>query len=457
MHISHLCLTAMLASGVLLASDVPQDYSWLQLQGGVTGHRSNNDGDRQPAFGAGLGTWATNGHVGVELSALGTWVDYGYGKSQETHLTGSMLFNPFSTPANVRPFLRLGIGGTSMEAPLSGVSDRSTRLSGVLGLGLQALVGPSMLFTVEGRLVEIQSMATRKEAQLLAGIGWHFGGTRRPVAVVETPAPAPAPVPVVVVAPVPVVVTVPVAEPTQQYCTILDVQFSIDRDDLQKEDTEKLAVLGTFMTKYPNTTAVIEGHSDNVGNPEHNLDLSQRRAESVVRYLSGTLNIAPTRLKAVGYGETRPLADNGTQAGMRQNRRINAVIGCVTDVEGLTVAPARVTMALYIDFDRNKSNIKPEYDGALNKVAVFLKANPTVTATMEGHTGNLQVTQEKAIMISQQRAQSVVDYLVDHFGIDRARLSARGLGEAQRFAYNTSAEGQQENRRVNIIINYPAK
>jgi OOP family OmpA-OmpF porin len=48
-----------------------------------------------------------------------------------------------------------------------------------------------------------------------------------------------------------------------------------------------------------------------------------------------------------------------------------------------------------------------------------------------------------------------VSYLVDNFGIARSRLSAEGFGQTRRFAYNTSLEGQQENRRVNIIINYP--
>jgi OmpA-OmpF porin, OOP family len=47
-----------------------------------------------------------------------------------------------------------------------------------------------------------------------------------------------------------------------------------------------------------------------------------------------------------------------------------------------------------------------------------------------------------------------VSYLVDDFGIARSRLSAEGFGRARRFAYNTSLEGQQESRRVNIIIDY---
>ncbi len=48
-----------------------------------------------------------------------------------------------------------------------------------------------------------------------------------------------------------------------------------------------------------------------------------------------------------------------------------------------------------------------------------------------------------------------MNYLVDNFGIDRSRLSAQGFGNDRRYSYNSTAEGQQENRRVNIIINYP--
>jgi OOP family OmpA-OmpF porin len=114
-----------------------------------------------------------------------------------------------------------------------------------------------------------------------------------------------------------------------------------------------------------------------------------------------------------------------------------------------------MTMALLIEFDSNQTELKPEYDSQLSKVATFLKVNPSVTATVEGHTGNLKASPERAMEISRLRAQTVVNALVDRFGVDRSRLSAQGYGSDRRFAYNTSLEGQQENRRVNIIINYP--
>jgi len=449
-------LTLVLASGALVAADTPPAFNWAQVQAGVTGHSDRSDPKDQGALGLGLGTWL-NGHFGIEASGLVTHVDYGYGRAREEQAYGSVLFNPFSTPSNVRPFLRLGLGADHVGSPLSGTGSDTTRLSGVAGAGAQFLLGRQMFASLEGRMVQVNTMATRKEGQALAGIGFRWGAHPTMVAaytppVAEIPAPAQAPAPAPEPAPAPVLVVVPA---TQQYCTILDLQFDINKDAIQRDDLEKLAVVGTYMTKYPATTAVIEGHSDNVGNPQHNLDLSRARAQSVVAYLTNTYHIDPSRLSAVGYGDSRPIADNSTEDGKRQNRRTDAVIACVTDVAGLTVAPARVTMAVFIDFDRNKADVKAEYDDQLRRVADFLKANPATTAWVEGHTGNLQATPKLAMEISKRRAMNVVDYLVAHFGIDRARLTASGWGDNWRYAYNTSAEGERENRRVNIIINYP--
>lgn len=446
-------LTLALASGSLLAADAPADYNWIQAQAGASGHRVDSGKD-QFAYGLGVGTWI-NGHLGLEASALATAVEYDHNRAKEQQLFGSVLINPFRTPATVRPFLRLGLGGARTGSPISGSGDATTRLSGVAGVGIQVLSGSALFYSLEARMVQVDTLSTRKEGQLLGGIGLRWGGRPTLVAAAqEAPEPAveasepPPPPP-------PQLVVVPVAKATQEYCTILDLQFDINHDEIQREDKEKLAVIGTYMTRYPGTTAVIEGHSDNVGTDEHNLTLSKQRAASVVTYLVDTLHIDPARLSSVGYGKTRPVADNATEEGKRKNRRIDAVIACVTDVQGLIVAPARMTMALVIDFDPKQDTVQSTSDAELRKVAAFMVANPTVTASVEGHTGNLQATPRQAMAISQRRAQNVADYLVSTCGVDRARLTVQGFGDNRRFAYNTSAEGEQENRRVNIIFNYP--
>lgn len=68
----------------------------------------------------------------------------------------------------------------------------------------------------------------------------------------------------------------------------------------------------------------VEGHTDNVGNAKANLDLSRRRAETVTAYLLGH-DVAPQRLKAVGKGDTTPVADNRTENGRARNRRVELV------------------------------------------------------------------------------------------------------------------------------------
>jgi len=345
-------------------------------------------------------------------------------------------------------------------------SKRETNIK--YGAGLQYDFTRSFGMRAEMERYRINDAVGNKGDVDLASIGLLVRFGRKAPAPAPAPEPAPRTVavmepvpppqaPLVVVAPMPVPTPAPIPVATQQYCTFLDLTFEIDRDKIEREDKEKLGVIGTFMVKYPASTAVIEGHSDNVGAAEHNMKLSQRRAENVVNFLVEDFHIERSRLSAVGYGDARPLGDNATEEGKRQNRRINAVVACVTDVEGITVAPARVTMVLEMEFDANKADVRPEYHTELARVGKFLKANPLVTATVEGHTGNLQATSASATEISQRRAQNVVDYLVMNCGIERSRLSAEGYGRTRRFAYNDSKEGQQENRRINIVINYPKK
>jgi OmpA-OmpF porin, OOP family len=350
--------------------------------------------------------------------------------------------------------------GTGLAYPLRPAVEKR-ELQPKAGVGLQYQFTPRFGMRLEAERTRINDAVGNLGDVDLASIGFVVRFPRRARAVQTEARPLPQAVPMAETAPVavvemPVAVAVPAPAParSQIYCSVLDLTFEIDNDEIQRDDKEKLAVVGVFMTKYPNTTAVIEGHADSVGSAEHNQALSERRARGVMTYLVDTLHIAPSRLSSVGYGNTRPIADNGTEEGKRANRRIDAVIACATDIEGLEVLPARITMALTLEFDRNKADVKPEYEGDLRKVAKFLEANPTVTATVEGHTANLQATPELAMEISRLRARNVVDYLVQVCHIERSRLKAEGYGETRRAAYDATRSGQEENRRVNIIFNY---
>jgi len=321
------------------------------------------------------------------------------------------------------------------------------------GLGVQYDFTPSLGLRGELENYRVDDAVGNKGNinTLMVGLVYMFGAKPAPRAAVAQPVPvalAPAP------APAPVLVIVPIVAKTEQYCSILDIQFEINQKTVQHESEEKINKVGIFMNKYPKTTAIIEGHSDEVGTSAANQALSERRAENVVTYLVNRSGIANSRLKSIGYGETRPIASNDTEEGRRLNRRINAIIACATDIEGIEAVPERITMAMEMEFDTNRAELRPQYRDELAKVVRFMKANPRVTATVEGHTSDQKGTVAQSMQLSQQRAESVVAAMKD-MGVDDSRLASRGFGNSRRFAYNTSIEGQQENRRVNIILDFP--
>ncbi len=111
-------------------------------------------------------------------------------------------------------------------------------------------------------------------------------------------------------------------------------------------------------------------------------------------------------------------------------------------------APERkVTISLNVQFDTGKAVIKPKYNNEIKKVADFMKQYPGTTATIEGHTDNVG-KEAYNIKLSQKRADAIVKYLVTKLKIDKSRLKAVGYGPKKPVASNDTAEGKQQNRRV---------
>ena len=108
-------------------------------------------------------------------------------------------------------------------------------------------------------------------------------------------------------------------------------------------------------------------------------------------------------------------------------------------------------MTLKVEFASDRAVITQQYYDEINSVGEYMNKYPTTTAAIEGHTDNLG-GHEYNMKLSQRRAENVVKYLVDKFGIDRSRLTAKGYGATRRIAYNNTPEGRQKNRRINAII-----
>lgn len=131
----------------------------------------------------------------------------------------------------------------------------------------------------------------------------------------------------------------------------------------------------------------------------------------------------------------------------------NTPKGVKVDSSGCPIPiPEKVSITLLVEFDFDKTEVKPRYHGDIEKVANFLKAYPNTNAELEGHADS-KGSDEYNMKLSRKRAESVKKYLVNNFGIDSARLTAVGYGESQPVATNDTKEGRQRNRRVvaNIV------
>lgn len=99
-----------------------------------------------------------------------------------------------------------------------------------------------------------------------------------------------------------------------------NIFYDVKKYDLRPESQVELDKVVQLLQDNPTVKVQIEGHTDNVGAPADNQKLSEARAKSVVNYLNAK-GIKADRLTAKGYGETKPIADNSTDAGRAQNRR----------------------------------------------------------------------------------------------------------------------------------------
>jgi OmpA-OmpF porin, OOP family len=100
-----------------------------------------------------------------------------------------------------------------------------------------------------------------------------------------------------------------------------NVQFETGKATLKQESNKILDQLVSIMAQYPAYSLAIAGHTDNVGSADANQVLSEQRAKSCYQYLVSK-GVNPVRLSFSGYGESQPIAENGTAEGRRLNRRV---------------------------------------------------------------------------------------------------------------------------------------
>ena len=108
-----------------------------------------------------------------------------------------------------------------------------------------------------------------------------------------------------------------------QRATIL---FALDKATLTKEDMERLDQLAQAVSSLKHYVIQVQGYTDQTGPKEYNLQLSQKRADAVIRYLTTNGKVPLVRIYSMGYGESDPAAPNSTRKGREQNRRVDLTV-----------------------------------------------------------------------------------------------------------------------------------
>lgn len=114
--------------------------------------------------------------------------------------------------------------------------------------------------------------------------------------------------------------------PVENVSVNLDIKFALGKAELSREFDFALAKVADFMKRFPATTVLIEGHTDNVGSAAENKRLSQKRAEAVRAALVNRFGVKARRITAKGFGAERPILDNAAPEGRAANRRVMATI-----------------------------------------------------------------------------------------------------------------------------------
>jgi len=229
------------------------------------------------------------------------------GFSDGERFSYALAFN-FQPGPNLNLILK-GDGDTSVRHPWD--TNQDWRLNVLAG----AIYGlPNGLAVHAGWQVDLHDPLPGGEVseldyRIIAGVSYSFA---KPVAAPPPPPPLPPPPPP----------PAPPAERRVERVVLQSVHFEFDRSRLTPLGRRVLDEAAQKLKDDPRLTVEIEGHTDSIGTELYNLGLGQRRAEVVKGYLVLRHQVEATRMTAVSYGESRPIADNRTAEGRALNRRV---------------------------------------------------------------------------------------------------------------------------------------
>ena len=331
-------LSTIACASLALAANSDYKYEITPLIGGV--HTEGNlDLDRNYAnAGLSLGFNQFDSFIDqVELGFLRSIEDVGYtGTNDDTGVTRifTNLIKEYPLTADASLYTLVGAGVEVFDDEANGNEDG---LFGNYGAGIKYKVAEELSLKFDVRHV---IEADHGDNNLLYTLGFAvpFGEVAKAAPVVEKPAPVETPAPVAAPKDTDgdgVIDNLDECPDTMKGAKVdtvgcmtlinLNINFDTDKSVIKDSYNSRIAEFAKMMKANPKLKASIEAHTDSVGSNAYNQKLSERRAASTVKALTD-LGVDSTKIKAVGFGETRPVASNETVEGRAENRRVEAVM-----------------------------------------------------------------------------------------------------------------------------------
>ncbi|AXX89102.1 flagellar motor protein MotB [Arcobacter suis] len=327
------CATMMLAANSDYKYEITPTFGGVYTEGNLGLDRNYANG------GLSLGFNQFDSFIDqVELGFLRSIEDINYkGTNADTGITRvfTNFIKEYSLTSDVSLYTLIGAGVEIFDNEANGNEDG---LFGNYGAGIKYKIADQFALKFDVRhLIE----ADHGDNNLLYNIGFAvpFGEVAKAAPVVEKAAP-------VVVAPAPVETpkdadadgvidsldecpnTMAKAKVDSVGCMTLvnlNINFDTNKSDIKDSYNTRIVEFANMLKANPKLKATIEAHTDSVGSDAYNQKLSERRAASTVEALKA-LKVDTSKIKAVGYGETRPVATNATAEGKAENRRVEAVM-----------------------------------------------------------------------------------------------------------------------------------
>jgi OOP family OmpA-OmpF porin len=332
-------LSTVACATMMLAANADYKYEITPTVGGV--YTEGNLGlDRNYANGGlSLGFNQFDSFINqVELGFLRSIEDVNYEGGADSGITRifTNLVKEYGLTSDISLYTLVGAGVEIFDNEANGNEDG---VFGQYGAGVKYKIADQFALKFDVRhLIE----ADHGDNNLLYNLGFAvpFGEVSKPAPVVATPAP-------VVAKPAPVVQapkdtdgdgvldsldqcpnTMKGAKVDTVGCMTLvnlNINFDHDKSIIKDSYNSRIAEFATAMKSNPKLKATIAAHTDSDGTDAYNQKLSERRAAATVEALKA-LGVDANSIKAVGYGETKPVATNATAEGKAQNRRVEAVM-----------------------------------------------------------------------------------------------------------------------------------